>query len=353
MHYYFIINSLIGGGTEKVCCQISSRLSQDKNDVTIFVLDDEGSSYEVSDKVKIVYLGKTSTLKSFWKLKKVLKDINGHSVLIFNHELSLVALLIKKLFKYNVKIISRINNTLSVTIKHKSKKYQYVVSPLMKAFYRYIDGYIFQSTGIQKDMNDNYSVNERYVVINNPIERFKIDVDKEVKKENYILYVGRLVKQKNVKDTIKAFSLFLNTFPDYKLVIVGDGPEKESLMQLSRKLGIESNVSFVGHKKNTKPYYENAKLTVLSSFNEGFPNVLLESILYRTPIVSYDCPSGPRDIINDHNGILVEYLSVEKLAEAMSFCINKSWNYNGIYHTTEKYSLEKITSQYEKFIKSI
>ncbi|WP_416222681.1 hypothetical protein, partial [Vibrio sp. OPT46] len=65
------------------------------------------------------------------------------------------------------------------------------------------------------------------------------------------------------------------------------------------------------------------------------------------------CPSGPRDIINDHNGILVEYLSVEKLAEAMSFCINKSWNYNDIYHTTEKYSLEKITSQYEKFIKSI
>ncbi len=102
------------------------------------------------------------------------------------------------------------------------------------------------------------------------------------------------------------------------LVIIGEGKNKEKYIELAKNHGVESRVKFLGHKENPFPYYKNAIFTVLSSRNEGFPNVLIESLATETPVVSFDCFSGPNEIIqNGENGILVANQDFEKLTQAM------------------------------------
>ena len=89
--------------------------------------------------------------------------------------------------------------------------------------------------------------------------------------------------------------------------------------QLTQELGINDLVIFKGAVENPFPYYREALFTVLSSKNEGFPNVIIESLAAETPVISFDCFSGPNEIIVDkHNGILVENQHVEKLTETMN-----------------------------------
>ncbi|WBA07858.1 glycosyltransferase [Salinivibrio kushneri] len=353
MKINFLINSLQGGGTEKVCCQIASDLADRGRKVNVYVLDDNGAFYHISKNVNVIYLGKATTSRSFGKIYRLIKNIKdeGGRLLVFNHELALVSLLVKRLFRLNVRIVSRINNTFSATIKYKSLKYRMVLYPLMKVFYRYIDGFIFQSQGIKEDMINNYGVKQNFKVINNPVHKVVLTEYKNSPKNDYILFVGRLVEQKNVDDTIKAFKEFSRQVSGYKLKIVGDGPEKERLMNLCKQLGVGDSVEFLGYQRDTLPLFYNAAVTVLSSYNEGFPNVLLESLAVGTPIVSYDCPSGPRDIIEKDNGILVEHLNIRDLATGISQATSKEWDSEKLANTLNKYSIEHITKEYYDFIK--
>ena len=91
------------------------------------------------------------------------------------------------------------------------------------------------------------------------------------------------------------------------------------LKQLVHDLHLQEQVVFLGRKQNPFPYYKNALFTVLTSKNEGFPMVLIESLATGTPVVSYDCDSGPNEIIqNRENGLLVENQHPQKMTDALN-----------------------------------
>ncbi len=133
----------------------------------------------------------------------------------------------------------------------------------------------------------------------------------EIFNGDVIINVARLVKQKGQDRLIRAFSLVSKGFPDSRLVIIGDGPLYEGLKNLIKGLGLLGRVFLLGHLPNPFPYVRRARIFVLSSLNEGFPNSLVEAMALGRPIVASDCSSGPREILGPGTDIFCKATQVE------------------------------------------
>jgi glycosyltransferase involved in cell wall biosynthesis len=121
-----------------------------------------------------------------------------------------------------------------------------------------------------------------------------------------VLAVGRLVDQKQFNHLITAFAHIAQDHPGWFLVILGEGQEREALQAQIKQAGMTGRVFLPGQVGNMADWYQRADLYVMSSKYEGFPNTLVEALCYGLPAVSYDCETGPRDIIrHGHDGLLV------------------------------------------------
>jgi glycosyltransferase involved in cell wall biosynthesis len=137
--------------------------------------------------------------------------------------------------------------------------------------------------------------------------------------DRLLLAVGRLVPQKGFDLLIKAFAKIHATTPQWKLVILGEGPQREALQAIARECGVEGTIEMPGKAGNIGDWYERADLYVLSSRFEGFSLTLAEAMASGCPAVSYDCDVGPRDIVrHDIDGVLVSEVGSETaLADAL------------------------------------
>ena len=130
-----------------------------------------------------------------------------------------------------------------------------------------------------------------------------------------ILAAGRLTPQKGFDLLIEAFARLAAAHPDWRLRICGGGPEREELERLIDQHGLADVVSLTGRVKRLGEEMARASLFVLSSRFEGFPLILVEAMSKGLPVVSFDCPTGPREVIHDHrNGILVPPADIDALA---------------------------------------
>jgi len=159
--------------------------------------------------------------------------------------------------------------------------------------------------------------------------------------------IGRLEPQKNVEHMLYAFEQISKHNKNIKLRIVGDGYQREELEKLRDKLQLQNMVNFEGIRKDIQNVYAEADVIALSSTYEGMPNTLIEGISLGIPVVSYDCPSGPAEIIQeDVNGYLVPYMDVNALTEGLERAIENSWNADNIKKTADKFHVETVAEQY-------
>lgn len=133
-----------------------------------------------------------------------------------------------------------------------------------------------------------------------------------------LLAVGRLDRQKGFAHLLTAFAEVGRTRPDWSLVILGDGPLRAEMQRQAESAGIAGRVLMPGYVGNVADWYARASLFVLSSLFEGFPNVLVEAMASGVPAVSFDCDTGPRDIIRPGvDGLLAPTGDSVALAQAL------------------------------------
>ena len=113
-----------------------------------------------------------------------------------------------------------------------------------------------------------------------------------------LIAVGRLDKFKCYKHLLRAYKLVTERSKNTKLIIVGDGEERDSLIKLTEKLHLNKYVVFVGNAGNPFAYMGKSDIFILSSYMEGFPNVIVEAMACGLPIISTDCYTGPREILS-------------------------------------------------------
>jgi glycosyltransferase involved in cell wall biosynthesis len=205
--------------------------------------------------------------------------------------------------------------------------YSKAIPFLVQWTYPFADQVIAVSKGAADNLQEmSENLDEKVHVIYNPVVDESID-NKSQKKVDHdwvndpstpvIIGVGRMTPQKNFPLLISAFRK-IRKDTGAKLVILGGGPEKPKLRKLIKKYKIGEHVSLPGYVSNPYAYLSRASLFALSSDFEGLPTVLIEALACGCPVVSTDCPSGPREILEDGRwGPLVPVGDAEALADAM------------------------------------
>ncbi|NBQ67475.1 MAG: glycosyltransferase family 4 protein [Nitrosomonadaceae bacterium] len=152
------------------------------------------------------------------------------------------------------------------------------------------------------------------MVLFNPVTQIIKERDRQPQK--IILNVSRLHKKKGQGDLLEAFAAI--GAKDWILVLCGDGPMRPVLEQRARELGIIEQTKFLGTQTDLRPHLRSAGVFAFSSYWEGFPNALAEAMLAGIPCVSYDCPTGPSELIEDGvNGILIPVGHVVEFTAAL------------------------------------
>ncbi|MCY4329855.1 MAG: glycosyltransferase [Endozoicomonadaceae bacterium] len=357
----FLIFGLEGGGVERMCVNIANALAEKGWDITLVVQTLENAVYleSLSDKVELVNLKCKRSLYAIFPILKFLVAHKHSSVVLHEHLLTTLVVILRLLFKLKIKIFTINNCNLSMMRKDtKNSQKKWFKNFLINQFYFYADKIINVSYGVQKDLIKLYPGIENkcsviYNTVYGEIERIAQNT-KKTDKEKYILYAGRLEQEKSIHYAIEAFALarpFLKG--NYYLKIVGQGSLEKELKNLVKCLKIEQHVLFEGFQKNITSYYLKAKATLLSSTYEGFGNVLIESIMLGTPIISFDCPSGPDEIINDLNGKLVKFGDVKGLSRAIIDVCNSEYDIESVQSTAHRYRSDKIVKEYEQLLNSL
>ncbi|OKP08192.1 glycosyltransferase [Xenorhabdus thuongxuanensis] len=302
------INALTAGGAERVCVNYANKLTEEGFKVTILVYHKNDLFYinELNKNVNIISLNVKNGIQAISKLIHDITPLNNFdSIISFNHQIALITFFLKKVKKLNTKIIARnVNNLSSDLRKNRSSKIKKLSTRiLMHIFYKRMDAYIAQCNAMKQDMINFMRIDEKKIhVIRNPVAKC-YKQEKNIKKEYDILYVGRLVQQKGIDNLSKIIKL-VHKKKKIRILIIGKGELEYNLREELEK----ENIKFEHLKSsnNLKEYYNKSRMTILTSYYEGYPNVLTESLACGTPVISFDCKSGPSEIIKEGiNGYLI------------------------------------------------
>jgi glycosyltransferase involved in cell wall biosynthesis len=203
---------------------------------------------------------------------------------------------------------------------------------LIRHFYPWADEIIAVSDGVADDLSEVAGISrERIRTIYNPIvrpallEQAKSPLDHPWFKPGQapvVLAAGRLCEQKDFSTLIRAFAQARRQRPA-RLLILGEGELRPNLEQLVTELGLDNDVSLSGFSANPYAYMAHASVFVLSSKWEGLPGVLIEALYCGAALIATDCPSGPKEVLNDGQyGQLVPVGDQDKLAEAIMLALD-------------------------------
>jgi glycosyltransferase involved in cell wall biosynthesis len=319
-----------GGGAEKVASALSLNLSKkyDISIVTFFhpleIYPFKGKYYSIQEKH---YL--RSIFLRYFKIHKIIRSISPDIIITCMNKASFWII--------PIKIFSKINTPL-IILMCTNPNYHY----RKKFYFKYIIKFLYPSkkvdliVPVSKELKNilvyKYKLNEKKIKpIYTGTDIHEIQLLSKEKIEDYkdvfensdiikFITIGRLSYEKGHKYLINAYSKVIKEIPASRLFIIGDGPIRTELQELIEEKQLQDNVKLLGFKKNAFKYISKADILVLSSLHEGLPFVLIEALACNLPIISTNCETGPKEILeNGRYGILTNVADSNDLAKKMIY----------------------------------
>jgi glycosyltransferase involved in cell wall biosynthesis len=346
------VPSMKGGGAEKAMINLASGFISRGLQVDLILFEKVGPYLEsIPSEVRIIDLADPSqSVASVLPLRKYLRQVQPDFVIAALKESCMVLLLAKLLGIGDVRIVVTQHGVIWAPEKG-------FFRCLGRSFmYRWANEIVAVSSGVAEDFaRSSFMPRSRVKVIYNGISVSQLQqkASEPVEHEWFrskeipvIVSAGRLVKEKGHETLIRAFALIRKNRLA-RLAILGEGPELNQLRDLTERLGIQEDVLFLGFKTNPYAYMARSSVFVLSSTVEGLPNVIVEAMTVGTPVVSTDCKSGPREILDDGKyGMLVPVGDAEGLAIAIEKQLDEPTDKKLLLERAQDFSLKKVIDQF-------
>ncbi len=326
-HVLILIPTLQGGGAERVIVTLLQHMDRARFRFTLAVVDARGDVFrhELPDDVGFVDLGARRVRHALPSIFRLIWRHKPQVVLTTIGHMNLALALLRILLPREIRFIAREATIVSQQIEGSA-------SPALARWaYRYtyarFDQIVCQSYYMQQDLIDHFGVRqEKTVVINNPVDVERIRVlaaqaQPDPERSRYsgglaLVAVGRLSPEKGPELLIQAIALCGRS--QVHLTLVGDGPMRKQLEQQVDRLGLRERVTFTGFQSNPYTWIAAADALVLSSRYEGFPNVVLEALACRKPVIATPAPGGLMEIVARVPGcVLATEISARALSRAI------------------------------------
>jgi len=351
------VPDLVAGGAQRSMIKLAGGLAERGYPVDLVLAHASGPFMaETPETVRLVDLGAPRVLASLPRLVDYLRRERPAAMLSVLHA-NLVALWARRLTGIPHRLVVSERNTLSSEVQAYATDVRMRLVPLlMRSCYPWADCVVAVSQGVAADLAECVKLPAgRIRVIYNPIitPRLRQKALEPLAHPWFtpgappvILAVGRLEAQKDFTTLIHAFALVRRSRLA-RLLILGEGDERTQLEATAQQFGVQDDVGLPGFVANPYPYMVRAGAFVLSSRWEGLPGVLIEALYCGAPLVSTDCPSGPREILaGGRYGLLTPVGDAMKLAGTIDAALNgdaprapqESW---------QPYQLETVVDQYE------
>jgi len=353
----FVLAGLGAGGAERVVSLLSGEMIERGHDVSVVAFDGPKDPiyHSFQSQVEIVRLSIPAGGKSF--LRGIEASVRRVTELRRLFKRSAPDVVISFLTKVNViSVLASTGLHIPVIISERNNPAAQRAHPFWafawKIAARRASAIVLQTEAIR--VLYPQSIQLRAVVIPNPV--LPPIVNREPHDGLMLTAVGRLEWQKGFDTLIKAFAAIAEDFPDWKLVIWGDGPERSRLQWFAEQSGRPGQIELAGKSQSPGDWIKNADLFVLSSRYEGFPNVLVEAMAAGIPALSFRCNFGPEEIIDDGNdGVLVEAENIVMLtAELRSLMQNEQFRQRvgaAAAASMARYGVSEVVSKWEALLK--
>ncbi|HDC1594542.1 TPA: glycosyltransferase family 4 protein [Salmonella enterica] len=338
-------NLAIKGGVENVVVSIANGMASKNKKVTVVCVKKCIPAFKIDERVSVKFLiTKLTRIKKYYSLICYFRKETSEGDIIYTN--SVVNTLLAIIFASKKADIYACDHN---QYKAVNKFWAW----LRILLYRRLSGVIVLTN---YDLEKYLRLNSNSVVFNNPVNDnfFNIQCPLDKIKDKYILNIGRLEIQKGQDLLLQAWKLVDKK--GFSLWICGDGSKKKDLENLVADLGLTSSVKFLGNRDDINVLLYHAYCNILSSRFEGKPVSLIEAKVIGCPSISFDCKTGPSEIIIDkEDGLLVENGNIHKLAESIQFIIDNP-NVRNLFaqntrYDRDKYSSDTITNQYIDFFR--
>ena len=348
MKLTFVSSTLHAGGAERVISLLANSFCQKGYEVEIVCINKHLVFYPIDEKVKVWFaedeVKSPSILKKVFWLRNHIKNDRPDVVIAFMLEVYCVTL--ASLIGVSVPVIS--SERIDPHFFGRAK------GLLRWLLLRRTTHLVVQTVGIK----DFYSakLQSRTTIIPNPVTDKVFSLTPTLKQKR-IIAVGRLAYQKNYPMMFRAFAKVHHDFPDWQLVVYGNGPQKEEIRGVIERLGMEGHIILAGKSDHVVEEMNKSSLFVMSSDYEGMSNALLEAVCVGLPVISTDV-SGARDLITEGvNGYIVPVGNERALTLALSSMLSSPEKMDEMGRQSKalapRFREEQIVGQWEELIKKV
>ena len=356
----FLIPNLRGGGAERVAVNLANSFVQRGYAVDMVLLSAHGELLaDLLPNVRVINLRVNRLRGLLFPLVRYLRQSRPAALLACIWPLTIVALLARALAFVPIRVVVAEHTTWSRDEIAGTSWGRWKVASSMHYVFPAADGIVTVSNGAAEDLARFANLDRSAItVIYNPVVGdFKPPSSTPLAPDGWWTGTHRKVLAVGTLNLIKDHATLLHAFAhlsrqvDARLLILGEGNCRGALEAQAQQLGIEANVFMPGFIKDTSSYFQQADLHVLSSTGEGLPTVIIEALATGTPVVSTDCPSGPREILSGGKfGRLVPVGDAAALAAAMAESLSATHDTAALKARAQDFSIDKAVDQYEALL---